>query len=454
MAEENTTPAAAPESQDTRTRKTVRLRSAGVPPQTQDTVIADPLAGRDTDTGNLEIIEDTQTRKTLKLKPMAPGAGAVPKLNLGGNDTNTRKTVVLRPSAPPSASVLPKTVLLKEDDIAAAKAEAENKAADPDTAVHTAALPRQTATSSPKISLTPPGAAPKTAPASPPGATVTLSKADVKEATAASSPKISLTPPGAAPKTAPGAAAPKAEVSDQTAAVPKPVTSVSASPLASAQGDSDDQTVKMKRPPRLVPSPRPAGTTNLRPPTVGAVPKNDSNSGDEDIKATVKLPARPGTPGTGMPPKPVTPAVPKPSTMTAAVKPVEAAAAAPVVPQPEAPKAEAPKAEAPKAEAPKTAANDDLDIALAPSKRAKADAGESEGAQNQKAKAPKDKSAVVKRKRNGEDEENSPSVFYLIVAVASLVLIAGAATISAVHYLDFDHGLKYYDKVPGLPMAK
>ena len=411
MAEENTTPAAAPESQDTRTRKTVRLRSAGVPPQTQDTVIADPLAGRDTDTGNLEIIEDTQTRKTLKLKPMAPGAGAVPKLNLGGNDTNTRKTVVLRPSAPPSASALPKTVLLKEDDIAAAKAEAENKAADPDTA----ALPRQTA---------------------------------------ASSPKISLTPPGAAPKTAPGAAAPKAEVSDQTAAVPKPVTSVSASPLAAAQGDSDDQTVKMKRPPRLVPSPRPAGTTNLRPPTVGAVPKNDSNSGDEDIKATVKLPARPGTPGTGMPPKPVTPAVPKPSTMTAAVKPVEAAAAAPVVPQPEAPKAEAPKAEAPKAEAPKTAANDDLDIALAPSKRAKADAGESEGAQNQKAKAPKDKSAVVKRKRNGEDEENSPSVFYLIVAVASLVLIAGAATISAVHYLDFDHGLKYYDKVPGLPMAK
>ena len=98
MADENTNPAAA---QDTRTRKTVRLRSAA--PQTQDVPLSDPLTNRDTDTGNLEILDDTQTRKTLKLKPMAPGAGALPKVNISAGDTNTRKTVVLHPVNAPTA---------------------------------------------------------------------------------------------------------------------------------------------------------------------------------------------------------------------------------------------------------------------------------------------------------------------------------------------------------------
>jgi hypothetical protein len=32
--------------------------------------------------------------------------------------------------------------------------------------------------------------------------------------------------------------------------------------------------------------------------------------------------------------------------------------------------------------------------------------------------------------------------------------VAGAAVITSVHYLDFEHQMKYYDKVPGLPIAK
>ena len=49
---------------------------------------------------------------------------------------------------------------------------------------------------------------------------------------------------------------------------------------------------------------------------------------------------------------------------------------------------------------------------------------------------------------------DSPSFFYLAVAVITLILVAGAGVISGVHYLDFEHGLKYADKVPGLPQAK
>lgn len=63
MSEENKLPSAV-DAQDTRTRKTVKLRSAA--PITQDFPVSDPLTSRDTDTGNLEILDDTQTRKTLK----------------------------------------------------------------------------------------------------------------------------------------------------------------------------------------------------------------------------------------------------------------------------------------------------------------------------------------------------------------------------------------------------
>ncbi|MBQ7695606.1 MAG: hypothetical protein IJT50_10830, partial [Lentisphaeria bacterium] len=109
MADEDKTPAApaTPDIQDTRTRKTVRLRTNSAP-QTQDTPLSDPLTTRDTDTGNLEILDDTQTRKTLKLKPMAPGAGALPRVSISSSpDTNTRKTVVLRPVSPGGGAPTP-----------------------------------------------------------------------------------------------------------------------------------------------------------------------------------------------------------------------------------------------------------------------------------------------------------------------------------------------------------
>ena len=45
---------------DTKTRKTVRLRPSGTPlPKVPGEGIADPLSARDTDTSNLEILDDT-----------------------------------------------------------------------------------------------------------------------------------------------------------------------------------------------------------------------------------------------------------------------------------------------------------------------------------------------------------------------------------------------------------
>ena len=114
---------------DTKTRKTVRLKPSATTPAsiklpTPGAPIADPLTGRDTDTGNLEILEDTQTRRTVKLKPIAPqrvvnqpiklqgsevppAAPAAPAAGaaVDGENTQTRKTVVLRPSAVTPASV-------------------------------------------------------------------------------------------------------------------------------------------------------------------------------------------------------------------------------------------------------------------------------------------------------------------------------------------------------------
>ena len=105
---------------DTRTRKTVRLKSPTVTPSSiklpAAAPIADPLTGRDTDTGNLDVLADTQTRRTVKLKPLAPQKAANTPIKLqgtgvtttttvtpvspSGENTQTRKTVMLKPAAP------------------------------------------------------------------------------------------------------------------------------------------------------------------------------------------------------------------------------------------------------------------------------------------------------------------------------------------------------------------
>ncbi len=117
--------------ENTQTRKTVKLKVPTAPVTSKMTVgqptpaspIADPLSGRDTDTGNLDILSDTQTRKTVKLKPLSaaaenrpisiPGASPAPAPAPvtapapvaapaapapEGASTNTRKVLVLKPT--------------------------------------------------------------------------------------------------------------------------------------------------------------------------------------------------------------------------------------------------------------------------------------------------------------------------------------------------------------------
>lgn len=110
---------AAPEadfSDDTRTRKTVRLRpnmkmhepinlaGAAAPA----TPLADPMAGRDTDTGNLEVLNDTQTRRTVKLKPISPHPVVSPAAKLqiapGAPAAPSAPATPASPAAPAAAA--------------------------------------------------------------------------------------------------------------------------------------------------------------------------------------------------------------------------------------------------------------------------------------------------------------------------------------------------------------
>jgi hypothetical protein len=107
MADQDLNNNAAPETggESTKTRKTVRLAPSITPasglklPDKNDaSTLADPLANRDTDTGNLEVLDDTQTRRTVKLKPLRPQGGA-PGIDLSGDNTNTNKSVILKPAS-------------------------------------------------------------------------------------------------------------------------------------------------------------------------------------------------------------------------------------------------------------------------------------------------------------------------------------------------------------------
>ena len=120
MADLDKTPVpgnASADAENTQTRKTVKLKAPAAPipsgmnPGTsKPSPIADPLSGRDTDTGNLDVLSDTQTRKTIKLKPVMPVSEkhpinidaatkpAAPEAASSATGTQTRKVVMLKPT--------------------------------------------------------------------------------------------------------------------------------------------------------------------------------------------------------------------------------------------------------------------------------------------------------------------------------------------------------------------
>lgn len=110
---------------DTRTRKTVKLKpltgkkpitdlSAPAPAAGKDeSPLSDPLSNRDTDTGNMKkMLDDTKTRKTVKLKPLS---GKTARINVDD------KAGAAKPVVPEASASVDDTVALQRPKAAPLK---------------------------------------------------------------------------------------------------------------------------------------------------------------------------------------------------------------------------------------------------------------------------------------------------------------------------------------------
>ncbi len=405
------TPAPADNIDDTKTRKTVILKpSIVVPPvvtpatatdsvKTVVTKISDPLTGRDTDTGNLEIMADTQTRRTVKLKPIAP-----PPVNnepikiqsgsVSGENTQTRKTVVLKSStvaAPSDVKVADgantqtrKTVVLKTASVAT---PADVKVADGDntqtrkTVVlksSTVAAPTDVKLSANEVDDTVKIQRPVRAPLIPPGQTPPATS--------------SLIPPG------------------------KKTVVISEDPKVEDTNTAEMKTVKLE-PPKLKSAGAPSLSAGPGPRNTGMVPP--------------PLSAGPAPRATGTVTPPPAPVAPAP-VVDAAV------AAAPVAPAVAAPKADEddipalvkpPVTSAPAASDEEVKTDEDglFEMKKVDSHEVKPAAGITGTVPF----TPID-STVVPAAR--------PSAFYLVVAALTLLCVIGTATLTVVEYLNLCQG--------------
>lgn len=391
---------------DTRTRKTVRLKSPSVTPSSiklpAAAPITDPMTGRDTDTGNLDVLADTQTRRTVKLKPLAPqkaantpiklqGAGVtttttVTPIPASGMDTQTRKTVVLKPAAPAGIQLdgantqTRKTVVLRPSVAPASGLHVTPSAPAADA---------EDTTTRKTVALHPSTAAPSGLKITPAPAAAAAGEEDDTRTRKT----VVLKPSAATPA---GLKIEKEDMDDATIRIQRPPHKTPATPAAApAAPAAQKQTVELSAEALVPEEGAPRQTVEL--PAEALVPENEIQKTMEldtsdlvDEKATVKL----------APPKhPVPPPVP-PVKKTGKVETEEPEKA------PETEGAEAPAEEA----------------AAAPAEEAAA-----AGKKQKKVKAPRPAySADVRR----------PSAAYLVMAVITLILMVGTATLTTVQYLN------------------
>lgn len=391
---------------DTRTRKTVRLKSPSVTPSSiklpAAAPITDPMTGRDTDTGNLDVLADTQTRRTVKLKPLAPqkaantpiklqGAGVtttttVTPIPASGMDTQTRKTVVLKPAAPAGIQLdgantqTRKTVVLRPSVAPASGLHVTPSAPAADA---------EDTTTRKTVALHPSTAAPSGLKITPAPAAAAAGEEDDTRTRKT----VVLKPSAATPA---GLKIEKEDMDDATIRIQRPPHKTPATPAAApAAPAAQKQTVELSAEALVPEEGAPRQTVEL--PAEALVPENEIQKTMEldtsdlvDEKATVKL----------APPKhPVPPPVP-PAKKTGKVETEE----------PE----KAPETEGAEAPAEETAA--------APAEEAAA-----AGKKQKKVKAPRPAySADVRR----------PSAAYLVMAVITLILMVGTATLTTVQYLN------------------
>lgn len=391
---------------DTRTRKTVRLKSPSVTPSSiklpAAAPITDPMTGRDTDTGNLDVLADTQTRRTVKLKPLAPQKAANTPIKLqgasvtttttvtpipaSGMDTQTRKTVVLKPAAPAGIQLdgantqTRKTVVLRPSVAPASGLHVTPSAPAADA---------EDTTTRKTVALHPSTAAPSGLKITPAPAAAAAGEEDDTRTRKT----VVLKPSAATPA---GLKIEKEDMDDATIRIQRPPHKTPATPAAApAAPAAQKQTVELSAEALVPEEGAPRQTVEL--PAEALVPENEIQKTMEldtsdlvDEKATVKL----------APPKhPVPPPVP-PVKKTGKVETEE----------PE----KAPETEGAEAPAEETAA--------APAEEAAA-----AGKKQKKVKAPRPAySADVRR----------PRAAYLVMAVITLILMVGTATLTTVQYLN------------------
>ena len=430
---------------DTKTRKTVRLGVAqqGLTPNTE-TVISDPLSGRDTDTSNLEILDDTQTRRTVKIKPIAATTRNTVKLNVdegatgaapaSAEDTQTRKTLVLKPlssvttpqitPAAPAASNADATGTMRLKKPIPRPMATQTLQPSASGAEATQTLPPAPAPGTEKtITLTAPSAARKTVEAVNDGDDTSTRKADVKKPEPQT---ITLTPPTAAPAEA---------VNDGDDTTTRKAVAVT--PAAATAGN-DDQTMKLARPQRPAIPPRPT--------VPGAAPAGTAS----------KIPSLKPVPG-----KPAVPTAPAAKTVavpgTQTLQPAPAAGGEKTVtlgpgatPTVSGEKTVTLAPGATPAPAPEKKTDDDL--VLAPSMKEKKAAEEKKAEEADPKAYLAAKKAAEKAMKAAKAGENKPSAFYFVIALLTILAVAVCVLYTTVHYLDFEQKVKIYDKVSFVPL--
>ena len=378
---------------DTRTRKTVRLKSPTVTPSSiklpAAAPIADPLTGRDTDTGNLDVLADTQTRRTVKLKPLAPqkaantpiklqGTGVtttttVTPVSTSGENTQTRKTVMLKPAAPVGINLdgantsSRKTVVLRPS-VAPVSGVTVVPAAAPAPAEGDDTTTRKTVALHPSVA---PVSGVKIAPAAPAPAETPMEEDDTRTRKTVTLKPSAVTPAG----------------------------------LKIEKEDADDATIRIQRPPHKAVTPAAPAVPPVQKRTVeldssALVPENEVQKTMEldtsdlvEEKATVKL-------------------------------------SRPVPPVPPAKQAAAPAAPEPKQAEPEGKTEEPEEKVAEPEEKteepAAAAAASADTVEKKKVKPPRVDLPVDSR----------PSLAYLVMAAITLILLIGTATLTTVQYLN------------------
>ncbi|MDR0931876.1 MAG: hypothetical protein LBM70_02515 [Victivallales bacterium] len=408
------------EGDDTKTRKTVRLKPSMTPSEIDLTPLskpplADPFDDRDTDTGNLEVMEDTQTRRTVKLKPIATQSAEQPKVPMlqkpldDGSNTQTRKTIVLKPMAVSNSSVK------LDAPTGTAPKESDDTKTRKTVRLHPSAVtPSKVQVIPPPTPVIPPPAQAKAAPAqvTPPPAQVTPPPAQVTPPPAqAKAAPAQVTPP-------PAKAAPAADDSDDAGAL-----------------ESSD-TIKIARPVR------PGGMIPPKVPIQGATPNAAPNATPGAAsKATMVLPGLGGASPTTPPPS-VTHSLP-------VAKPLPSGT---IRPEPTKPPVSKAVPVIPTLSGLKRSKPEEPEIKPTGSANSTLPGGDIKVAESKKAQEAKTEATVAPKTKEKVKGENAPSRLYLILAAVSLVLIILTLTFTAVQYLNIWEEQKII--LPLLPQPK